>query len=99
MNDLMKEVADQYERWRRSDPDTSHVRFSADRTTQIQRAILDYMARYPGGVTDLDLQTAFNDHRATYRTRRAELVKMGKIKDSGRRMRQDSRKRILWVLV
>ena len=83
---------------RRLDPDTSRVRLSADRITGIQRDILNYLSKYPGGATDLDIQRFFNDQTSTYRSRRAELTKQGKIKDSGRRMRQMARKRILWVL-
>ncbi len=88
--------------YRITDPDTSRQaasRMTAQRLTQIQREIMNYMAGYPGGVTDLDIQRNFNDLTSTYRTRRAELVVQGRIKDSGRRMVQLARKRILWQLV
>jgi len=84
--------------YRHTDPDTSRIYLSADRTTQIQRDILNYMRRYPGGVTDMDIQNFFGNHGATYRTRRKELVDKGLITDSGIRMRQEGRRRILWVL-
>jgi hypothetical protein len=81
---------------RRSDPETSRNRLSADRITRIQQDILNYVSRYPGGVTDLDIQTFFNDQGSTYRTRRAELTERGLLKDSGERMRQQGRRRVLW---
>ena len=88
--------------YRPTNPDTSRqaaARMTAQRTTEIQRAILTFMSVYPGGVTDLDIQRHFNDQGSTYRTRRAELVIQGRVKDSGRRMTQLARKRILWELV
>jgi hypothetical protein len=88
--------------YRATDPDTSRLaasHFNAQRITEIQRAILAYMLGYPSGVTDLDIQRHFNDMGSTYRTRRAELVAQGRVKDSGRRMTQQARKRILWQLV
>ncbi len=72
---------------------------TSDRITKIQREILNFMAKYPSGVTDLDLQRNFGDSTSTYRTRRAELVVQGRVRDSGRRMVQLARKRILWQLV
>ena len=84
--------------YRRTNPETSKIRFSADRITGIQQDILNYLAKYPGGATDLDIQRAFNDQTSTYRSRRAELVKQGRVKDSGRRMVQMARRRVLWQL-
>jgi len=99
---IKKVMADYPHLYRTTNPDTSRqaaARLTAQRLTQIQREILNYMALYPGGVTDLDIQRNFNDMGSTYRTRRAELVAQGKVKDSGRRMIQMARKRILWQLV
>ena len=84
--------------WRKTDPETSRNKFSADRITGIQQDILNYLAKYPGGATDLDIQRAFNDQTSTYRSRRAELVKQGRVKDSGRRMVQLARRRVLWQI-
>lgn len=90
-------------RARRSDPITSH--HAADAITpslsEIQRDVMRYAAaRGPDGFTDLELEESFGDHGATYRTRRAELVELRMIRDSGRRVRLegDRRKRIVWVI-
>jgi hypothetical protein len=83
----------------RQAPETSKHSYSADRITGIQQDILNYLAKYPGGATDLDIQRAFNDQTSTYRTRRAELVKQGKVRDSGHRMVQLASRRVLWKLV
>jgi hypothetical protein len=96
-SELAASFAEDFSTWRKTDPETSRNRLSADRITRIQQDILTYVLRYPGGVTDLDIQNHFNDQGSTYRTRRAELVKGGLLKDSGARMRQNGRLRVLWV--
>jgi hypothetical protein len=95
MSDLALQLEEP--RFRKTDPETSHNKLSAERITRIQQDILTYVLRYPGGVTDLDLQNHFNDQGSTYRTRRAELVKGRFLKDSGAQMRQNGRLRVLWV--
>ena len=50
------------------------------------------------GLTDYELEERCHDHSSTYRTRRAELVDLGVLKDSGGRRFLKGRNRIVWVL-
>lgn len=73
---------------RRCDPDTSHM--AAKETTplirELQRRVLAFAAsRGPGGFTDPELNAHFGVASSTYRTRRAELVDMGLVEDTGQR--------------
>ena len=68
--------------------------------TDIQIEVLShFLSIYPRAITDLDLQSYFNNHKSTHRTRRSELTKMGLIMDTGLRRFQDNAHRVLWVAV
>lgn len=65
--------------------------------TRLQKEIMDWAKEY-APFSDEKLAKHFG-HSATYRTRRAELVHMGLIADSGKRIKTLSgRKAILWDL-
>ena len=87
--------------YRRTSPDTS--REAAAKVTPhlsaIQEKVLLFLYNCPAGATDLDIQRHFEDDGSTYRSRRADLVRMGRVKDSGRKRVQDDTKRIVWELV
>lgn len=87
-------------RARSSDPSTSHAaaRAIAPRLNEIQEAVLDAHKAHTEGLCDYDLQELLGDHGSTYRTRRAELVEMRLLKDSGRKVARDGRKRIIWII-
>lgn len=86
---------------RRNDPETS--RLAANRVfnslTEIQEKVLVFIKNCPQGATDLQISNHFEDDGSTYRTRRAELVAQGRIKNSGRRVKQDGATRIVWEYV
>lgn len=76
-------------RARTSDPDTSHraAKCVTPALRQIQRAVLGFAAeRGEQGFSDLDLAKHFDCDGSTYRTRRAELKKLGLIEDSKKRI-------------
>ena len=83
------------------DPDTSHLA-AEDITPRIrilQAAVLSFAASCrPFGFTDPALSAHFDTHSSTYRTRRAELVAMGMIEDSGERtcIGVSGRKHAVW---
>ena len=74
---------------RRGDLDTSHLA-AEDITPRIrilQAAVLSFAASCrPLGFTDPAMNEHFDTHSSTYRTRRAELVAMDMIEDSGERV-------------
>lgn len=73
---------------RRSDPDTSHEAALgiSGRVSEVQRAVLDYAATVgAAGFIDPDLAAHFGNSSSTYRSRRAELVGLGLIHDTGAR--------------
>lgn len=91
---------------RNSDPETSHAAaasLSAKKIRESQRLIYDALRHY-GPMTDEDMYLR-HSHWWTMspsgaRTRRSELVKMGKVRDSGRRETLASgRKSIVWEAV
>jgi hypothetical protein len=89
-------------RARPGDPDTSHIAAERiqHRMTDIQIEVLDYFRSiWPQAITDLDLQSYFNDHKSTHRTRRSELTEMGLIVDTKLRRFQDGSNRVLWRAV
>lgn len=86
---------------RPDNPSTSHeaARRVIPHLTDIQEKVLLFLYNSPKGATDLDIQRFFEDDRSTYRTRRAELVRLGRVKDSGRRVKQDGFRRVVWEWV
>lgn len=84
---------------RRDDPKTSHAAAAAaaSKVTIRQQVVLDTLRAHPAGLCDYDLQDILNDHGSTFRTRRAELVERGLVRDSGRTIVRRGRKRIIWV--
>jgi hypothetical protein len=86
---------------RTMDPETSHQaasRITDECLSEIQLLVLIWFRKF-GPMTDLDLQRHVGTIKSTYRTRRAELVAIGMLRDSGRRATQDGSKRIIWELV
>lgn len=92
-------------RARRSDPETSHeaaASLTQDKMTRLRLLVLDTIQRY-GPMHDTDLveimRSRFGDHysQSGIRTRRSELVAMGKVKDTGeRRKLRSGRRSIVW---
>jgi hypothetical protein len=83
---------------RRSDPHTS---FQAGRTVlprlrELQREVYNVLAKFPDGLTDLELEEKCGSHGSTYRTRRAELVELGIVIDTGQTRLQRGRNRKIW---
>ena len=96
------DIFDWYEartRSRLTDPDTSHAAYAkiAYKMNECRREVLHYFV-HRVHMTDLDLQEHFDNHLATYRTRRSELTEMGYIADSGARILQNDSNRIIWVI-
>lgn len=86
---------------RNLDPQTSYEAGEKiiPKLRKIQQEVYDYfLAVGPVGATDLDLQTHFNRHGSTYRTRRAELVELGLIIDTGQRREQQGSRRNVWAV-
>jgi hypothetical protein len=85
---------------RRSDPITS---FEAGvrvlpRLKEIQSKVYWYLRSIgPHGLADWEIENHFGDHGATYRTRRAELVDLGLVRDTGRTRTINGRKRKVWA--
>lgn len=72
---------------RRSDPDTSHeaANYIAPALRELQLKVLMWAQRRPlFRFTDAELQRAMGGN-STYRTRRAELVQLGLVRDTGER--------------
>lgn len=86
---------------RRTDPETSRLaaNWVFNSLTEIQEKVLVFIKANPNGVTDLQISQHFEDDGSTYRTRRAELVAQGRVKNSGRRIKQDGTTRIVWEYV
>jgi hypothetical protein len=88
---------------RRGDPDTSHAaaRDMSPHVRGIQKAVLAYAVECGwAGFTDPDLGAHFQSLSSTYRSRRAELVEQGLIKDSGERRAVEGRGRrfAVWMV-
>jgi hypothetical protein len=95
---------DQVAHARRTDPDTSkEAAASVKNLTQTQNWILHAFKTY-GGMDDEELIVQYRSFgvlcsESGIRTRRAELVVAGKLRDSGKRGRTRSgRKSIIWEL-
>lgn len=102
--DLEEQIA--RPRARRGDPETSHeAAASVQNLTERRRAVFKAL-QATGPATDLELWFFYQTHRDSrgwpqqsesgLRTRRAELVDLGKVKESGVSM-VTGRKRIVWV--
>jgi len=96
---LPPDIFEPLTRARRGDPETSleAAEGIAPRMNALRQVVLNHFA-VRGDMTDLQLQILCANHGATFRTRRAELVQMGLIRDSGRRTVQLKRNRIIWTL-
>lgn len=86
---------------RRSDPVTSWE--AACEATkglrETQRKVLQYaFERGPRGFTDEQLNEWFGSHSSTWRTRRAELTALGYITDTGARVGEVGRRRVVWSI-
>lgn len=87
---------------RRGDPGTSWAAAaSVENLTRTRRAVLAVLEAHPEGMTDPEIWEALPwDERTSpsgIRTRRAELVDAGLVKDSGRTKRgRTNRRMILW---
>ena len=85
---------------RTTDPDTSHeaAQSVAPRIRALQMAVLRF-AVSAGRFTDPDMNAFFEVTSSTYRTRRAELVDQGMIRDTGERRSlngEGGRKHAVW---
>lgn len=85
---------------RAGDPSTSFdaARKVDARLLEKQKRVYDIFVAHRE-MTDLQLQDYCGDAGSTYRTRRAELVALGLLRDSGRKLRQDGSLRIVWEIV
>lgn len=84
---------------RNTDPETSRMAAESvvPKLRKLQAEVLAY-AQGCGfiGFTDLDLAKHFNNAGSTYRTRRAELVRLGLIEDSSKMRIQKGRAHTIW---
>lgn len=97
--DLLEDIP---QRYRNTDPDTSVEAGTRIRPSlaEIQWQVLDWLAFQPEGATDEELSEAFDCKGSTYRTRRSELVALGKVRDSTRRkVLPTGRRAIVWEVV
>jgi hypothetical protein len=82
---------------RRGNPDTS--REAAEQITPRIRQLQAEVLRFAAGVrgfTDVELSDYFDARSSTYRTRRAGLVALGLIEDSGNRVGDKGRRHAVW---
>lgn len=86
---------------RRNNPETSYIAAESvvSKLTHIQEQVLVFIKNCSNGATDLDVSRHFDDDRSTYRSRRAELVAQGRIRNSGRKKMQDGTSRTVWEYV
>lgn len=88
--------------FRHGDPRTSReaARQVAPHINDIQATVLAEVKRHGiAGITDYELETFLGGHGSTYRSRRAELVEKGLIKDSGQRRKVAGSNRTVWIAV
>jgi len=85
---------------RRGNPDTSHEAAEeiTPRIRQLQLDVLRFAALNGArGFTDVELSDYFDVRSSTYRTRRSELVALGLIADSGKRVGEGrGRRHAVW---
>ncbi|RYD66024.1 MAG: hypothetical protein EOP83_06005 [Verrucomicrobiaceae bacterium] len=90
---------------RNTDPSTSHEAASAilkDRTAIQRRVMEEFDKAGAYGLTDYELEDRCGSHNSTFRTRRAELVDLGHVRDSGKKRvhrELNNRQRVVWVAV
>ncbi len=92
---------EEYQLARSSDPPTSFKAAAEilSKLNELQRVVYEaYEDVYPYGMTNLDLENKFNNHKSTYRTRTSELVGMGLLIDTGRIKFQEGKNRVVWAL-
>lgn len=100
MKDILPD--DAHGMYRGNDPQSSReaARMVMPRLNLIQSQVLAVMREAGNvGLTDWELDSKFNCRKSTYRSRRAELVEMGVLKDSGTRRENDGTKRTVWMVV
>lgn len=102
----MEQLALTTPRARRTDPATSHTAASSVAHLRHTQQVVLTLLRLEGGQTDEELLLLWNDRIADrispsgLRTRRAELVDMGLVRDSGdRRPLQSGRMAIVWECI
>lgn len=91
---------------RHGDPETSHeaAEFISPHVQRMQRAVLEFAGEPESadGFTDVALNRHFETTGSSYRSRRAELVERGFIRDSGERHTYGEngkgRRHIIWQI-
>jgi hypothetical protein len=91
---------------RHSDPETSHeaAECVSPHVQRMQRAVLEFagFAVSADGFTDVSMNRYFQTTGSSYRSRRAELVEKGLIRDSGERHTYGEngkgRRHIIWQI-
>jgi hypothetical protein len=88
---------------RNTDPDTSHLAARSQseiKMTEVRTAIHQLLWAHRDGLTDAQIAALYQGPRASasgLRTRRAELVAVGMVEDSGQRaLTESNRKAIIW---
>ena len=98
---LMNELLGAHKLHRKHDPDTSKEAAQSviESLTLLQEDVLAYAwDRGLEGFTDEQLSREFNCYGSTYRSRRAELTKLGKIVPTDRRRKMASgRNAVVWI--
>jgi DNA-binding HxlR family transcriptional regulator len=86
-------------RTRAGDPDTSHQAEAnvRPRMSHFRLIVLQHFAKHHL-LTHLQLEDLCRDHGSTFRTRCNELVKLGYIVDSTRRVVQNGTPRVVWAI-
>jgi hypothetical protein len=84
--------------YRSGDPDTSEDAAwrIVDQLKELQKTVLSYHVQFPRGLDDYSLEEMCGSHNSTYRSRRAELVGLGLLEDSGERHFVAGSNRIVW---
>lgn len=84
---------------RSTDPDTSveAAEKIAPNLNRLQQIVLFWFHEHPEGLTDWELEEIEGNHKSTYRSRRAELTRMGILVRDGKRY-QDGGWRAVWRL-
>jgi hypothetical protein len=86
--------------FRHGDPQTSRdaAKIVMPYITEIQATVLAEVRSAGGqGMTDYELEQRLGNTSATLRSRRAELVGMGKVRDSGIKRKQNGSNRTVWI--